>query len=67
MPGINVFSDLNCPYNDRMVDSAFIQENTDQKKPVLWYILRGCKKYSAYLHLLHLKDDEICHYVLTMT
>ena len=29
----------NLPYKDRIYDSVFIQENTEQKNPVFWHIL----------------------------
>ena len=28
------------PYKDRILDSVHIRENTDQRKPVFWCVLR---------------------------
>ena len=41
MPEYRFFPERIFPYKDRIFDSVFVKEYMDQRKPVLWHILRS--------------------------
>ena len=41
MPGYGFSQTRIFPYKDRIVDSVVIRENTGQRKPRFWHMLRG--------------------------
>ena len=50
------------PYKDRIVGSVLIQENTGQRKPVFWHILRSARYTGLILRsarYIGLKEKEI--------